>query len=338
MAALVLGATAYSFSPRSLTAFPASSVKADGLQINGLAEQNGRWIAVGELGHILIADQAEGPWREARIESDRGSTLTQVAFVDDGIALAIGHDGWVLRSTDRGEHWDEVAFDEDLNEPLLAIGGPYDGVLHAVGGFGRYWVSNDLGASWTPRRIEEVTAADDATASGNPFAAFNAGIADRHLNAIVRLDDGRLLIAGEGGLIARSADGGATWTRLPDVYTGSFFGALALPDNGALVFGMRGHVFRSPDGGDTWVQAEVPDAVSLFGGYRQADGQIVLVGASNTLWISDDGGRRFRPALAHDRAILADLRPVNGGWLTAGENGLRVQYPPRAKATTGAAP
>lgn len=337
MAVLVLGATAYSFSPRPLAPFPETVLQPQGLQINGLAEQNGRWIAVGELGRILIADDAEGPWREARVRDSRTSTLTQVAFVAEGIALAIGHDSTILRSTDGGEHWEEVLFDEELNEPLLALSGPHDGVIHAVGGFGRYLVSNDLGETWTPRRIEEVKDESAAEAASNkPFTNFTQGISDRHFNGLIRLDDGRLLLAGEGGLLARSEDGGRTWKKLPSIYAGSFFGAMALPDNGALVFGMRGHVFRSEDGGDSWQQADVPDTVSLFGGYRQDDGQIVLVGASNTLWVSDDGGRHFRIGLAHDRAILADVRPVEGGWLTAGENGLRVQFPPTAQPTTGA--
>lgn len=336
MAVVVLSATAYSFSPRALAPFPASAIQPQGLQINGLAEQGGRWIAVGELGHILIADQADGPWREATVHESRGSTLTQVAFVAEGVALAIGHDGWILRSADRGETWDEVSFDEELNEPLLALSGPHDGVIHAVGGFGRYLVSTDLGERWTPRPVEEVEDEPaSATASNQPFSNFSQGIADRHFNALIQLDDGRLLLAGEGGLLARSADGGQTWRKLPSVYAGSFFGAMALPNNGALVFGMRGHVFLSEDGGDSWQQAEVPGVVSLFGGHRQDDGQIVLVGASNTLWISDDGGRTFRINLAHDRAILADVRPVDGGWLTAGENGLRVQFPPSAQAQPG---
>lgn len=340
MAALVLGATAYSFSPRPLADFPATVLQPQGLQINGLAQQDGRWIAVGELGRILLADDAAGPWREAEVRNPRGSTLTQVAFVGDGVALAVGHDGIILRSADRGEHWDVVAFDEERSEPLLAIAGPYDGTLHAVGGFGRYLVSTDLGLHWTPRMIEEVKApAPPAAADGNPYAhfaaGFDTGIADRHLNALIGLEDGRLLIAGEGGLLARSADGGKTWTRLADIYSGSFFGALALPDNGVLVFGMRGNVFRSADGGDTWEPSKVPDVVSLFGGIREPDGRIVLVGASNTLWISEDGGRRFQPALAHDRAILADVYPVKGGWLTAGEGGLQIQFPIAAADAAG---
>ena len=344
MSLLVLAAAAYSFSPRPMPAFPATQVKPEGLQVNGVAEQAGRWIAAGELGNILIADDSAGPWRAATVRSTRGSTLTRVQFIGEGLALAVGHDGWILRSTDRGETWDEVAFDEELTDPLLSISGPHDGQIHAVGGFGRYLVSSDLGASWTPRRVEEIakpepaaTSAGDAPlpfSGGDPFAMAEQGIADRHLNAIIRLDDGRLLLTGESGLIARSADSGLTWESLPEVYAGSFFGALALPGNGAIVFGMRGNVFVTRDGGDTWQRAQVPAEVSLFGGHRGADGRIVLVGGSNTLWISDDGGLSFRAGLAGDRAILADVLPIEGGWLTVGERGVRVQRP----ATTGEQP
>lgn len=333
MSLLVLAAAAYSFSPRPMPAFPATQIHPEGLLINSLAEQAGRWIAVGELGNILIADDAAGPWRSAKLGTARGSTLTRVQFVGEGLALAVGHDGWILRSTDRGETWNEVAFDDELTDPLLSISGPHDGQIHAVGGFGRYLVSSDLGATWTARRVEEIPKPEAEAAppapspfpGGDPFAMVDQGISDRHLNAIIGLDDGRLLLTGESGLIARSADGGLSWEALPEIYAGSFFGALALPNNGAIVFGMRGHVFVTRDGGDSWTRATVPAEVSMFGGHRRADGQIVLVGASNTLWVSDDEGLSFRVGLPADRAILADVLPVDGGWLTAGERGLRVQ-------------
>lgn len=60
---LVLAAAAYSFSPRPLPPFPETVVRADGLLLNSLAVNGNRWVAVGELGHILIADDPSGPWR-----------------------------------------------------------------------------------------------------------------------------------------------------------------------------------------------------------------------------------------------------------------------------------
>lgn len=338
MALLVLAAASYSFSPRPLPPFPETAVQPDGLLLNSVARRGERIVAVGELGHVLIADNADGPWREASVSPQRGSALTRVKFIDDQHLLAIGQDGWILRSSDRGETWAEVNFEEDITEPLLAISGPHDGVIHAVGGFGLYRVSHDQGHTWSERSINTVTdEAVPAVDSSNPFAMMDAGIGDRHLNALIALPDGRLLLAGESGVLARSDDGGESWRELDTIYAGSFFGALNLPE-GVLVFGMRGHVFRSIDGGDSWQQAETPEAISLFGGAVQDDGRIVLVGGSQTLIVSDDGGLTFRPVGDGGRSLLADVLPIEGGWLTVGESGLRTltDAPVSASATTPA--
>ena len=325
MALLVLAAASYSFSPRPLPPFPETAVRADGLLLNGIAQRGERIVAVGELGHVLIADDPSGPWRKASVTPQRGSALTRVIFLDDEQLLAVGQDGWIVRSGDRGETWTEVNFEEDGTEPLLAISGPHDGVIHAVGGFGLYRVSTDLGQTWTARSINTVPD-DDAPAvdSSNPFAMMDDGIGDRHLNALVALPDGRLLLAGESGVLARSDDGGENWQALDAIYPGSFFGALTLPD-GVLVFGMRGHVFRSLDGGDNWQQATTPGTISLFGGAVQDDGRIVLVGASQTLIVSEDGGQTFHTLGDSGRSLLADVLPIEGGWLTVGESGVRKQ-------------
>lgn len=330
---LVLAAFAYSFSPRPLPPFPATQVAADGLLLNSVARQGERWIAVGELGHVLWADDPEGPWHDANVTPRRGSNLTRVRFVDDGVAVAVGQDGWIIRSTDGGAQWVEVNFEAELTEPLLDVSGPHDGLLHAVGGFGLYRISRDLGQTWSARSVTTVDdgADDDAADSSNPFAMMTTGLADRHLNSLLALPDGRLLLAGEAGALARSDDGGKTWRELDEVYAGSFFGALAT-DTAVLVYGMRGHIFRSTDGGATWQQAQSPDESSLFGGALHADGRIVLVGASGTLLISDDDGRSFRPAGEGGRDLLADVQPLAEGWLTVGEDGVRQH---RHNATGG---
>src|SRR3546814_8200944 len=68
--------------------------------------------------------------------------------------------------------------------------------------------SSDLGQNWT--RVTDAT------------------LGDHHLNAMVRAADGALIVVGERGLMARSADNGDSWQLLPQVYDGSFFGVLAL--------------------------------------------------------------------------------------------------------------
>src|SRR3546814_7573273 len=83
---------------------------------------------------------------------------------------------------------------------------------------------------------------------------------------MVRAADGALIVVGERGLMARSADNGDSWQLLPQVYDGSFFGVLALKSKALLAFGMRGHVFRSGDDGKSWQESKVPTGSSLFGG------------------------------------------------------------------------
>ncbi|HEX4895599.1 MAG TPA: hypothetical protein VFV11_04640 [Solimonas sp.] len=336
VAVAVLLAAVYSFWHRSPPPFPATRVHADRLMVNGLAHREGRLVGVGELGRILYADDASGPWEEAKVEPQRGSTLNQVLFVDDKTALAVGHDSWIVRSEDRGQTWREIQFDGERSEPLLGIAGPFDGKLYAFGAFGQFLVSTDLGRSWTRQPlVEDVDPAKAAAlkkaAEEDPYGAGlqgGGGIAERHLNAMTRAADGSLWLVGERGLLARSVDGGQTWKAQPEIYAGSFFGILALPSGQMLVHGMRGNAFVSRDDGKTWTRSKIPEQVSLFGAAATSGGKLILAGASNAVLVSEDGGTTFKRVSAEDRLGLTAVLPLkNGSWLTAGEGGIREQQP-----------
>jgi photosystem II stability/assembly factor-like uncharacterized protein len=317
---VVLLAALYSFSPRPMPAFPATQIYPDRVLVTGIARDGARLLAAGENGRILVADNTGGPWREAAVAPQRGSTLTQVLFAGDGVALAVGHDSWILRSTDRGETWKEIHFDAEKSEALLGIAGPFEGKVFAYGVFGQYLTSTDAGQTWTR----------EPTGEGGHVA-----LGDRHLNAMTRAADGTLLMVGERGLMARSSDNGATWQALPEIYPGSFYGALTLPDGTLLAFGMRGNVFRSVDRGQTWQKSTTPVNLSMFGGAVTAAGEVVLVGASDGVLRSTDGGATFQLALQEDRRSLAAILPLeDGGWLMAGERGVGVR---RLPAATGGA-
>lgn len=307
VAAIVAAAAVYSFSPRTYPPAPATAVHPDDLLVTQIARRGARWLSGGEQGRILVAAQAQGPWHEAKVTPQRGSNFNDVLFVSDTVALAVGHESWIVRSEDGGETWSEVLFDAERSEPLLALAGPYDGKLFAVGGFGQYLTSVDEGKTWE--------------------RATHEALGDRHLNDLTRLTDGTLVIAGERGLLAFSCDGGASWDALPDIYAGSFFGALALEDNGLLVYGMRGNAFVTQDR-NTWVQAAVPGGISLFGGAVENDGSIVLVGENDTVLRSTDGGKNFVVAAVGARSRLIAVVPVEGqGWLVAGEAGVSLRKP-----------
>lgn len=303
---IVIVAAFYSFAPRRYPPAPETRVHPEDLLVVDLVRRGTRWLSAGEQGRILIADAEQGPWREARVEPQRGSNFSDVLFVDDKLALAVGHESWIVRSEDGGETWTEVLFDPERSEPLLALAGPYNGTLFAIGGFGQYLSSTDEGRTWQ-RATHEV-------------------LGDRHLNTMTQLTDGTLLIAGERGLLATSCDGGLSWAAMPEIYPGSFFGALALEDNGLLVYGMRGNAFVTRDR-RTWIKSDVPGKISLFGSAVDSDGSVVLVGENDTVLRSTDGGQHFGVAHGGERNRLVAVVPVGGGWMVAGEAGIGLRKP-----------
>src|SRR3546814_363959 len=142
---------------------------------------------------------------------------------------------------------------------------------------------------------------------------------------MVRAADGALIVVGERGLMARSADNGDSWQLLPQVYDGSFFGVLALKSKALLAFGMRGHVFRSGDDGKSWQESKVPTGSSLFGGKVDASGNVVLVGAGSTLLVSSDDGLSFTQPVDTDFHDLATVLPVtDSSWLVGGDGGIKL--------------
>ena len=314
LTAAVVACAVFAFAPRAHPPAPATAIRADGLLVTGLAQRGSRWLAAGEQGRILVADNAEGPWREAKVTPQRASNFTSVLFVDDKLAIAAGHDSWIVRSEDGGETWTEVLFDPERSEPLLGISGPYDGKLYAYGGFGQFQTSSDAGKTW-----QRVT---------------HEALSDKHLNAMTRLTDGTLVMVGERGLMATSCDAGLSWMALPEIYAGSYFGALALKDNGLLVYGMRGNAYVTQDR-HTWTQSALPEPVSMFGGTVDDDGQLVLVGENGSVLRSADGGQHFSIAVGGARQRLTTVLPIEGdGWLVGGESGITVKRPASAGAAS----
>ena len=307
ISAIVALAAAYAFSPRPMPNFPATQINPQRLLVNGVGMAGARVVAVGEQGVILTSDDRGASWANAKLGTSRGSTLTALHFSDAKNGIAVGHDGWILRSADAGSTWEEVAFDTERSEPLLGIGGGA-GVagapLIAVGSFGRLFLSADQGRTWQRRDLPEA--------------------AERHLNAVAAGADGRMLVAGESGLLLRSGDGGASWQKLPEIYNGSFFGVLRLSADEWVVCGMRGRVFRTQDFGRTWERASVPVETALFGGTVSAQGRVVLVGEGGAILVSDDRGANFHVVKAGGRQSLAAVAAATDDTLfVGGESGVR---------------
>lgn len=279
-----------------------------------VAVADGRLVAVGERGHVLISDDIGATWRQAEVPTR--STLTGVFFLDRERGWVVGHDAVILRTLDGGATWERVHWAPDDETPLFDVWfrGPEEGF--ALGAYGSWYVTVDGGESWELDAISED---------------------DSHLHRIAREADGRLYIAAERGMLYRSDDGGDSWEELPSPYEGSFFGVLPLGGEVVLAFGLRGHLYRSEDGGESWTELETGTTAMLTDGVVREDGTVVVVGLSGTVLVSVDGGRSFVQRPVQDRRGIAAVADVGGDALAlVGEFGVRTESIDELRATAGA--
>jgi len=285
-------------------------IKPDRIILVDIARAGDRLIAVGERGFALLSDDAGKTWRARETPVTR--TLTSVAFRDGKVGVAVGHGGSFIRTEDGGEQWALVSVPEAEPESMLGVVSLGADRFAAYGAFGMYFDSTDAGKTWVRR-----------TVLSEDF--------QWHISQVIPVGPSLLMVA-ESGTLARSDDGGTTWTAITSPYVGSYFGALATPAGTILAFGMRGNVWRSTDAGATWQKIELNTTASLNGGRVLGDGRILLVGNSGLLVVSKDDGQTFEMhwapggrgfsavAEAGDQIILAGesgVTPLDPAWLVS---------------------
>lgn len=317
-----------------------------------------RFVAVGSRGHVLLSSDGE-EWEQAESVPVR-STLTRVEFVG-GRLWAVGHDTTIIHSSDLGRTWTLQYFkplwDGPISEqPLLDLHFFDANQGLAIGAYGLIMRTDDAGRTWTTTHMEEVMASeaieweqpepevqDEAAAvvEEDPFSGSSGSDDDNgfydasqdfdrgcyefmecHLNAILALDDQRVMIAAEGGYGFRSRDSGETWESFRFPYPGSMFGLVQAPA-GVMAFGLRGNMQLTNDFGDNWTRLETGISSTLLGGSVDPEGYPVMVGAGATVVTYNPHTGEF--SISQDR-LGSDYAAVtfadDGSMILAGEGGL----------------
>jgi len=306
-------------------------------------DHEGGFVAVGSRGHVLLSDDGR-EWRQAQSVPVQ-STLTRVTHFGRRL-WAVGHDAVILSSSDGGENWFIQHWAPEDEEPLLDVRfiNPNEGF--AIGAYGRFMTTIDGGINWEEHRLADRVVAEaidwaamarqqggantipeefqEEEAPDDPEARVNKGcyeFGECHLNAIVALDDQRLLIAAEAGYGFRSVDEGETWEAFRFPYPGSMFGLVE--QRGCVVaFGLRGHIQKSCDFGSSWASIPNDSEQSLMGGDLRQDGSAVLVGAGATrVVLPPNGGPEVEAdQLGSDYAAVV---AASDGLILAGDDGVR---------------
>ena len=288
---------------------PLPKVTMERLLLIDATHQGSRVVAVGDRGYIVLSDDNGKTWRRAK--SPAAPLLTAVEFVDAKSGWAVGHDSVILATTDGGESWVQQFSAPAEQRPLLDVLFVDKNVGFAIGAYGAFFETADGGKSWNPRKVIED---------------------DKHLNAFIRLSEGRLLILGEAGTILGSPDSGKTWTAIPSPYKGSLFGGLVADDGAVLAFGLRGRIFRSTDAGKTWKAVDNASVATLMGGSKLPDGALVVAGNGGTVLVSRDNGMSFVPlATGSTKAFAKAILGPPNAVILIGETGAREVALPIAK-------
>lgn len=277
--------------------------------------ENGRLVAVGERGLVVLSDDSGESWRQ--VPAPVSVSLTAVRFVGSQ-GVAVGHGGVVLISSDSGESWSlslegrraaelvlvnakasknpelleyaQLMLEEGPDKPFLDVALREDGRILAVGAYGLVLASKDFGKNWTSwmGRLD------------NPEGLHLYSVSQR---------GPVIVIAGERGLLLRSEDRGEHFSAIQTPYAGSFFTTELLSRDEMIIAGLKGILLHSRDGGRSWKQVENRVQASFTDSSLAADGTLYLADQAGRILIWERGGlvqtnRNPQPAL---NAVL----PIN---------------------------
>jgi photosystem II stability/assembly factor-like uncharacterized protein len=231
--------------------------------------------AVGHDAQILASEDGGTTWTKQFEDLTRESPLLDVWFKDVNSGFAVGAYGSLMETTDGGKHWEDASdrLDNEDQYHLNSIAAVKDAGLFIVGEQGSMFRSADWGQTWEKLEgpYEGSLFGVIGTAQANTLLAYGLrgnlyrstdfgstweqvelkaerGDLEFGLSGGTLLDDGSIVIVGNGGSVIRSSDNGETFkvVNRPDRISVS---AVAAAGNGNLVLAGQGGVrVTSPNG------------------------------------------------------------------------------------------
>ncbi|MDX2109815.1 MAG: Ig-like domain-containing protein [Verrucomicrobiota bacterium] len=273
------------------------------------------WIAVGDLGTILLSSDNGVTWVVQRSGTDRG--LNDIYFDPvNNLYLAVGDEGIILTSTN-GSDWSvrNAASTDDLN--TIASG---NGFYVALGNNGVVMTSRD-GTVWTqritrfPNDIQSVSfsqgrfiaVADNYSVFSSPTGETWTLVASATAETMHNVAHGNdaFIAVGDHGTILRKTDGSSTWNNLnaalPLALKDTDFHGIAygIPDSSGLpifvAVGADKAIITSADDGLSWTEVQNKPPVDttyndvVYGRDLNQKSLFVAVGDDFNVAISYDG-------------------------------------------------
>lgn len=243
-----------------------------------------RGYAVGHDGVVLATSDGGRSW-EVQLEGRRLAALIAASAAGTRDP-ALGERLAVLASRGAGQSFLDVWFADERTG--FAVGA-FDLLVHTEDG-GRTWtpwlgrtdnpaglhlhaIRRVAGALWIAGERGLVLKLDPAAGR---FQAVRAGYDGSFLG--VGGDDRAVLLHGLQGSAFRSADGGATWRRVPTGLAATLTASAALPDGRLVLVSQAGDVLVSSDGGASFVPAPLARPRPAAAAAPAGSGALAIVG------------------------------------------------------------
>ena len=233
--------------------------------------------AVGHDAQVLATGDGGATWTQQFEDLAREAPLLDVAFLDARHGFAVGAYGAMLETRDGGQHWQDVAerLDNEAQLHLNAITAVKDAGLFIVGEQGSMFRSSDNGQTWSrvtgpyegslfgvigttqPRTLLAFGLRGNllrSTDFGDSWQSIELKAARGELEfglaSATLLDDGSLVLVGNGGSVLRSQDDGQTFSVFNRADRIALAGVSGLADGGLLLVGQGGVHIASAKGAE----------------------------------------------------------------------------------------
>lgn len=229
---------------------------------------NGRLFAAwSNLGYMISLD--DGQTWDLNTAGNANRSLTGFVTLSDNSVLGYGNG--VIRSTDNGNNWTLQNASQSLSQ--VVVNGTN---LFSFSG-SNLLISVDAGVTWTstaisglpsPSKIQVDASNNTYFVVSNSIYKVNSGATTATLLSgvssvrdLVFVDNTLIVLASNGTVIAKSADGGVNWTTQSVGSANTAFKLWAYNSNVLLTQGNSiGTSFLSVDGGATWTSNPLLDS------------------------------------------------------------------------------
>jgi photosystem II stability/assembly factor-like uncharacterized protein len=210
----------------------------DDLQDVHFSDERNGWIA-GRWGRIFHSTDGGAEWTEQNSGTYRN--LRSVFFVNADTGWAVGHGGTILKTGDGGRVWSRQ--ESGTSSDLWSVHFIDTGIGWAAGRDSTLLKTVDGGREWLPQSAG--TGFDFSSIRfTHPDTGFAAGFGGT-------LDDFGILRK-RGGVIIKTTDGGASWSRV-HASSSSSLNALCISGSGTgWSVGTTGMLLETADRGTTW--------------------------------------------------------------------------------------